>query len=225
MGQKRPDDAEEFRDRGGLFLFDGSGLFVKVVGKLLRRLLRLLQLRLLLALLCHLAQGKEQALARFDRLLHGVVVLGDSRVVRSQILVVFIFDDLGEFARLEEDLLDLAVVLINRYARDDLLSRGLVGDDRFRRMALLIALLVRRLALVFAQVIHRIKADVDVVDVLDIDVAQAFDLADILDDLLGDDRRGIKLRFQLDVRSDVLAVGGKLQLSANQLAFCLRLTL
>ena len=114
---------------------------------------------------------------------------------------------------------------VHRYARDDLFSGRLIGNDDLCGVAFLITFFIGGSALVFAQVLHRIKADVDLVDVLNIDVSQAFDVADILDDLFRDDRVGIDLRLQLDLRSKESAAGGKLQLASDQFAFCSRFAL
>ena len=168
---------------------------------------------------------------RLDRGLHGVVVARDGRVGGFEVLVIFALYNVGEAPRLEVDIVDAALVLIRRYLCDDGIARRGIGLVLSRRGSCVVALFVVCLPLIRLHAVHRVEADVYVVDVLYIDVAQLFDVHDVLDDLVGYDGVGVELRLELHLRRVLVIRGDELQLAALEvvlcrlLALCLRLCL
>ena len=68
-----------------------------------------------------------------------------------------------------------------------------------------------------AGIVCGVEADVDLIDILYIDVAQLLDVYNILDDILGDGRLGVELRLEGDLGRVDLFGHAELQLTADQL--------
>ena len=206
--------AEELSDPRTLLFLGLRRLFVEVVAHDLFVLLLLRRFGLVPR--GDLSESIQQALVRSDHRLGCVIISRDGGVGGFEVFVIFAFDHVGEAARLEIQLIHALLVLVHgdglhdRVARRGVVGRWLFGGmGSVLRRALSGLLRLRRLG--------GIEADVDLIDILHIDVAQLLDVYDVLDDVFGDGGVGVELGFELDLGSGDLFGHAELQLTADQL--------